>query len=91
MRGTGAACTIARVPEPDRVVVTLELQPGGPISGRIRHASGAVEPFAGWLELSSRLEHVRNSARPADGDSGELDDDRGTSRPGDMSCSDACG
>ena len=39
-------------------VITLELQPGEPISGTLRDCDGTVERFRGWLELCAALDLV---------------------------------
>ena len=38
--------------------ITLELEPGETIRGRLLDRSGAVHHFHGWLELSGALERV---------------------------------
>jgi hypothetical protein len=39
--------------------MSLELDPGEPISGRIRIAAGPPHSFRGWLELTTTLERLR--------------------------------
>ncbi len=39
--------------------VVLELEPGEPISGQIRIATGPAQAFCGWLELATKLEQAR--------------------------------
>lgn len=46
--------------------VVLELEPGDPISGRIRGHAGPPTPFRGWLELSSQLDHLRHASDSPD-------------------------
>ena len=41
----------------DRVI--LDLIPGEPISGWISAGVGPTEAFRGWIELASKLEHLR--------------------------------
>jgi hypothetical protein len=63
MRTGGAAATIIAVGEPqDTTSLTLELEPGEPIHGRLRDRAGAVHPFRGWLELSAAVERVWRAA-----------------------------
>jgi hypothetical protein len=40
--------------------VVLELNPGEPISGRIREQTGHAQSFRGWLELTTKLERLRS-------------------------------
>jgi hypothetical protein len=44
--------------------VTIELDPGDPIEGRIERAGEPTQPFRGWFELSNRLERLRAGAAP---------------------------
>jgi hypothetical protein len=44
---------------PVAVKMTLELDPGEPITGRIRAAAGSAQPFRGWLELARKLDRIR--------------------------------
>jgi hypothetical protein len=54
---------ILAVGEPqDTTSLTLELEPGEPIHGRLRDCAGAVHPFRGWLELSAAVERVWRTA-----------------------------
>jgi hypothetical protein len=39
--------------------VTIEIDAGEPIRGRLLDGAGASRPFRGWLELSSMLERLR--------------------------------
>jgi len=56
---------------PVAVKMTLEVDPGEPIRGRIRAAAGSVQSFRGWLELASKLDRIR-----AAGDEDGSTDDR---------------
>jgi hypothetical protein len=49
--------------------VTIEIDVGEPIRGRLLDGTGASRPFRGWLELSAMLEGVRRG----DGDSVQRD------------------
>jgi hypothetical protein len=61
MRTEPPGATVARMAtSPLRMVI--ELDPGDPIAGRIECEDLPVQPFRGWLELSSRLERLRASA-----------------------------
>jgi hypothetical protein len=40
--------------------IQLELNPGEPITGTIRDQSGQAQSFRGWLELTTKLERLRN-------------------------------
>jgi hypothetical protein len=42
--------------------MTLELDPGEPISGRIRVAAGSAQSFRGWVELAGKLDRLRARA-----------------------------
>jgi len=42
--------------------LTIEIEPGEPIRGRLVDEVGATHPFQGWLELSATLERVRGDA-----------------------------
>ncbi len=44
--------------QPHVIRIMLELDPGEPIHGRLRHGAGAAEPFHGWLELAAALERL---------------------------------
>ena len=39
--------------------LTIEIEPGEPIRGRLVDEAGATYSFQGWLELSATLEGVR--------------------------------
>lgn len=56
--------------------VTIELDPGDPIEGRIERAGEPTQPFRGWFELSNRLERLRTGASPT---SPPPDDEKGRS------------
>jgi hypothetical protein len=43
---------------PHLIRITLELDPGEPIHGRLRDESGAGQRFHGWLELAAALERL---------------------------------
>jgi hypothetical protein len=52
------------VPEhPSAARVTLDLDPGDPISGCMRVGGGPSHPFRGWLELAGKLESARAPAK----------------------------
>jgi hypothetical protein len=38
--------------------ITLELEPGEPIHGRLLDATGAAHVFRGWLELCAALDRA---------------------------------
>lgn len=57
---------------PVAVEMTLELDPGEPIRGRIRAAAGSAQSFRGWLELASKLDRIR----AAGGQDGSADDSK---------------
>jgi hypothetical protein len=61
MRSGSAPATVARMATPPLRMV-IELDPGDPIEGRIECDDLPVQPFRGWLELSSRLERLRATA-----------------------------
>jgi hypothetical protein len=42
--------------------LTIEIEPGEPIHGRLLDDSGATQAFRGWLELSAMLESRRRWA-----------------------------
>jgi hypothetical protein len=44
--------------------LTLELEPGEPIRGRLFDANGAAQTFHGWLELCAALETARPHVGP---------------------------
>jgi hypothetical protein len=46
--------------------IVLELESGDPISGRIRGSGGPPTPFRGWLELSSKLDRLRQAGDSTD-------------------------
>lgn len=39
----------------------LELDPGEPISGRIRAATGSAQSFRGWVEFASKIDRLRDT------------------------------
>ena len=43
--------------------VVLDLHPGEPIRGRIS-SGGRAESFHGWIDLASKLEHLRSDTGP---------------------------
>lgn len=47
--------------------ITLELEPGEPIRGRLLDHGGMAHVFHGWLELSAALDRARRHAIPEDG------------------------
>jgi hypothetical protein len=61
MRRGPVGATVARMATPPLRMV-IELDPGEPIAGRIECEDRPIQPFRGWLELSSRLERLRASA-----------------------------
>ncbi len=69
-------CHLEPVDERGIERVVLELEPGEPISGRIHRSTGPAQPFRGWLELASTLEHLR----PADSAAHTAGDDKPESR-----------
>jgi hypothetical protein len=44
--------------------ITIELEPGEPIHGRLLDGQGDVQTFHGWLELCAALETARPHAGP---------------------------
>jgi hypothetical protein len=61
MRTGPSGATVASMATPPLRMV-IELDPGEPIAGRIECEDRPIQPFRGWLELSSRLERLRTSA-----------------------------
>jgi hypothetical protein len=59
MRTTHAGAMLAFVSGPGTDRITLELEPGEPIHGRLLDATGAAKAFRGWLELCDALERAR--------------------------------
>jgi hypothetical protein len=59
MRNGVLAATIAEM-STDAQRLTIEIEPGEPIRGRLVDEAGATHPFHGWLELSATLERVRD-------------------------------
>jgi hypothetical protein len=52
--------------------MTLELDPGEPISGRIRVATGSTQSFRGWVELAGQRDPLRATVHNDDSkDNGE--------------------
>jgi hypothetical protein len=43
------------------VRISLELEPGDPVSGSVRDAAGNAQRFSGWLEMHSLIERLRNA------------------------------
>jgi hypothetical protein len=39
--------------------LTIEIEPGEPIHGRLLDSAGEAHAFRGWLELSATLERLR--------------------------------
>jgi hypothetical protein len=58
MRNRHFAAKIAAMSR-DAQRLTIEIEPGEPIRGRLVDEVGATHPFQGWLELSATLERVR--------------------------------
>jgi hypothetical protein len=50
----------------DRVI--LDLLPGEPISGRISTGNQQPESFRGWVDLASKLEHLRSDLKAGGAD-----------------------
>ena len=50
--------------------LALDVQPGDPITGRVRHLDGSVREFSGWLGLALELERALVSAQPDNSDEG---------------------
>ncbi|MBA2347267.1 MAG: hypothetical protein H0V81_03150 [Solirubrobacterales bacterium] len=46
------------VTAPEPRWLALDVQPGEPIHGRIRHLDGDVREFSGWLGLALELERA---------------------------------
>ncbi|MDE3069819.1 MAG: hypothetical protein KGJ43_03730 [Acidobacteriota bacterium] len=75
MRSAGRPASIAAM-TPDAQRLTIEIDPGEPINGRLLDAGGAERSFRGWLELSATIE----AAREAGADAGRAAAEASTSR-----------
>jgi hypothetical protein len=64
MRSARGADMIAFVTITGTDRITLELEPGEPIHGRLLDGNGAVQTFHGWLELCAALETARPHVGP---------------------------
>ena len=62
-RGPGGG-KVLPVTDPEPRWLALDVQPGDPIIGRIRHLDGSVQEFSGWLGLALELERALGSAQP---------------------------
>ena len=52
--------------------VILDLLPGEPIRGRISAGANGAESFRGWIDLASKLEHLRTDGALQNPGSGEV-------------------
>ena len=60
--------------------LTIEIEPGEPIHGRLLDAGGVAHAFRGWLELSAALERLRRTSGADERTTAEREDRGATLR-----------